>query len=219
MAGRIRDEDVALVRDRTSIVDVISEYVTLKPAGGGNVKGLCPFHDEKTPSFNVAAGKGVYFCYGCGAGGDAIRFVMSQEHLSFVEAVERLAAKAGIQLRYAEGGPAPTRAPQGQRQRLVAANLDAAEFYAGQLGTAGARAAREFLAQRGFDKAAAEDYGCGFAPDGWDLLTKHLRQKGYSTQELVTAGLAKPARSGSLIDRFRRRLIWPIRDLGGDVIG
>jgi DNA primase len=219
MAGRIRDEDVAQVRERTSIVDVVSEYVTLKPAGGGNVKGLCPFHDEKTPSFNISATKGVYFCYGCGAGGDAITFVMAQEHLSFVEAVERLAAKAGIQLRYVEAGPALVRAPHGQRQRLVSAHAVAAGFYADQLGTAGAQAAREFLAQRGFDKAAAESYGCGFAPDAWDLLTKHLKQKGYTPQELVTAGLAKEARSGSLIDRFRRRLLWPIRDLTGDVIG
>jgi DNA primase len=139
VAGRIRDEDVALVRDRTSIADIISEYVTLKPAGGGNVKGLCPFHDEKTPSFNVATSKGVYYCYGCGAGGDAIRFVMTLEHLSFVEAVERLAAKAGVQVQYAEAGPAMTRAPQGQRQRLVAANAAAAEFYTGQLGGAGAQ--------------------------------------------------------------------------------
>lgn len=219
MAGRIRDEDVALVRERTSIADVVSEYVTLKPAGGGNVKGLCPFHDEKTPSFNVSTAKGVYFCYGCGAGGDAITFVMTQEHLTFVEAVERLAGKVGVQLRYVEGGPAPVRAPPGQRQRLTAANAAAAEFYADQLGTPGARAAREFLAQRGFDKDAAETYGCGFAPDGWELLTRHLRQKGYTQQELITAGLAKQARSGSLIDRFRRRLIWPIRDLTGDVIG
>src|SRR6476659_1322259 len=125
MAGRIRDEDVALVRDRTSIADVVSEYVTLKPAGGGNVKGLCPFHDEKTPSFNVAAPKGVYFCYGCGNGGDAITFIMAQEHLSFVEAVERLAAKAGVHLRYVEGGSAPIRPAHGQRQRLVAANAAA----------------------------------------------------------------------------------------------
>ena len=126
MAGRIRDEDVALVRERTSIADVVSEYVTLKPAGGGNVKGLCPFHDEKTPSFNVAAAKGVYFCYGCGAGGDSITFLMTLEHLSFIEAVERLATKAGVQLRYAEAGPAPVRAQQGQRQRLIAANEAAA---------------------------------------------------------------------------------------------
>jgi len=219
VAGRIRDEDVALVRERTSIVDVISEYVTLKPAGGGNVKGLCPFHDEKTPSFNVAAAKGVYFCYGCGAGGDTIRFVMTQEHLSFVEAVERLAARANIQLRYVESGPAPVRPQAGQRQRLVAANAAAAEFFAGQLGTASARTAREFLAQRGFDKDAAATYGCGYAPDAWDALTLHLRKAGYAPAELVAAGLSKEARSGNLIDRFRRRLLWPIRDLTGDVIG
>lgn len=218
MAGRIRDEDVALVRERTNIVDVISEFVTLKPAGQGTVKGLCPFHDEKTPSFNVSIAKGVYFCYGCGAGGDAITFLTTLERLTFVEAVERLAAKAGVQLHYVEAGPAPVR-PQGQRQRLVAANTAAAEFYAQQLGSAGAAAARQFLAERGFDKQAAQDYGCGFAPEGWDGLTRYLQQKGFKAEEIVTAGLAKPARSGSLIDRFRRRLIWPIRDLAGDVIG
>jgi DNA primase len=219
VAGRIRDEDVALVRDRTSIADIVSEYVTLKPAGGGNVKGLCPFHDEKTPSFNVSIAKGFYYCYGCGAGGDAISFVMNLEHLSFVEAVERLAAKAGVQVQYAEAGPAPVRPGHGQRQRLVAANAAATEFYIGQLGTASAQPARQFLAERGFDKAAAETYHCGFAPDAWDSLTKHLRQKGFSNAELTSAGLSKEARSGSLIDRFRRRLVWPIRDLTGDVIG
>ena len=219
VAGRIRDEDIALVRERTSIVDVVSEYVTLKPAGSGNVKGLCPFHDEKTPSFNVSPTKGVYFCYGCGAGGDAITFVMSREHLSFVEAVERLAARAGIQLRYVEAGPAPMRGTQGQRQRLTAAHAAAAEFYASRLTSPEARAARKFLAQRGFDRDTAEAYGCGFAPEGWDELTRHLRQKGFTDKELVTAGLAKQARSGSLIDRFRRRLMWPIRDLSGEIVG
>ncbi len=166
-----------------------------------------------------ASAKGVYFCYGCGAGGDAITFVMNQEHLSFVEAVERLATKAGVQLRYVEGGAAPMRAPQGQRQRLTAAHAAAAAFYAEQLGSAGARLAREFLAQRGFDKAAAQTYGCGFAPDGWDHLTKHLRQQGFTGPELITAGLSRESRSGSLIDRFRRRLMWPIRELSGDIIG
>src|SRR5215813_539595 len=122
VAGRIRDEDIALVRERTSIVDVISDHVTLRPAGGGNVKGLCPFHDEKTPSFTVSSARNVYFCHGCGAGGDAIRFVMEVDHLTFVEAVERLAGRAGIQLRYIEAGPAPVRANQGVKQRLVAAN-------------------------------------------------------------------------------------------------
>jgi len=219
LAGKIRDEDIALVRERTSIVDVISDRVTLKPAGSGNVKGLCPFHDEKTPSFNVSAARNVFFCHGCGAGGDAIKFVMDVEHLTFVEAVERLAGRAGVQLRYVEAGPAPVRAQQGQKQRLVTANAEAAAFYAEQLGTPAARAAREFLARRGFDKAVAVEYGCGYAPDAWDTLTRYLRPRGFSSAELVTAGLAKEARSGSLIDRFRNRLLWPIRDLAGDVIG
>ncbi|WP_433394312.1 DNA primase [Micromonospora sp. KLBMP9576] len=221
MAGRIRDEDIALVRERSSIADVISETVTLRSAGGGNLKGLCPFHDEKSPSFNVSPARNVWYCFGCGAGGDAIKFLMDAEHLSFVDSVERLADRAGLQLRYVEGDSAAPRArpQQGQRQRLVAAHAAAVEFYRAQLTTAGARGAREFLARRGFDRAAAERYGCGFAPDAWDLLTKHLRQQGFSHDELVTAGLSRPSRSGTLIDRFRRRLMWPIRDLAGDVIG
>ncbi|MFI2712874.1 DNA primase [Micromonospora sp. NPDC018662] len=221
MAGRIRDEDIALVRERTAIADVISEVVTLKSAGGGNLKGLCPFHDEKSPSFNVSPARNVFYCFGCGVGGDAIKFLMDAEHLGFVESVESLAARAGIQLRYVEDDRSTPRArpQQGQRQRLVAAHAAAVEFYRAQLTTAGARPAREFLARRGFDRAAAERYGCGFAPDGWDLLTKHLRQQGFSHDELVTGGLSRPARSGSLIDRFRRRLMWPIRDITGDVIG
>ncbi|MFI7573868.1 DNA primase [Micromonospora sp. NPDC049497] len=221
MAGRIRDEDIALVRERTSIAEVISDTVTLRSAGGGNLKGLCPFHDEKSPSFNVSPARNVFYCFGCGVGGDAIKFLMDAEHLSFIDSVERLAARAGIQLRYVESDHTTPRArpQQGQRQRLVAAHAAAVEFYRAQLTTAGARPAREFLARRGFDRAAAERYGCGFAPDGWDLLTKHLRQQGFTHDELVTAGLSRPARSGSLIDRFRRRLLWPIRDLTGDVIG
>jgi DNA primase len=219
--ARVKDEDIALVRDRTSIADVISETVTLKSAGGGNLKGLCPFHDEKTPSFTVSPARNVYFCHGCGAGGDAIKFLMDADHLTFVESVERLAGKAGIQLRYDESfdrGNAPRQQP-GQKQRLIAAHAAAAAFYQEQLSTPGARKAREFLAQRGFGRAAAESYGCGFAPEGWDHLAKYLRQKGFTAEELTTGGLAKPARSGSLIDRFRRRLVWPIRDLAGDVIG
>ncbi|MFE7873164.1 DNA primase [Micromonospora humida] len=221
MAGRIRDEDIALVRERTSIAEVISDTVTLKSAGGGNLKGLCPFHDEKSPSFNVSPARNVFYCFGCGVGGDAIKFLMDAEHLTFVESVERLADRAGIQLRYVEGDQAAPRArpQQGQKQRLVAAHAAAVEFYQAQLTTAGARPAREFLARRGFDRAAAQRYGCGFAPDAWDLLTKHLRQQGFSHDELVTGGLSRPSRSGTLIDRFRRRLMWPIRDIAGDVIG
>ncbi|GAA2897228.1 DNA primase [Actinoplanes cyaneus] len=221
VAARVKDEDIALVRDRTSIADVISETVTLRSAGGGNLKGLCPFHDEKSPSFNVSPARGVYFCFGCGQGGDAIKFLMDAEHLSFVEALERLAGKAGIQLRYDNDGPQPSgpRPQAGQRQRLIAAHASAVEFYRDQLGSPGARKAREFLAGRGFGRDAAEKYGCGFAPDSWDALSKHLRLQGFTQDELITAGLSKTARSGSLIDRFRRRLLWPIRDLSGDVIG
>ncbi|MDT4985994.1 MAG: primase, partial [Micromonosporaceae bacterium] len=142
---------------------------------------------------------------------------MEADHLTFAEAIERLADRAGVQLRYEEAGPAPVR-QTGQRQRLVAAHVAAAAFYSDQLATPAARPAREFLAERGFDRAAAQRYGCGFAPDGWDALTRHLRQQGFTGPELVTAGLAKEARSGSLIDRFRRRLLWPIRELSGDVI-
>ncbi|SHN25282.1 DNA primase [Cryptosporangium aurantiacum] len=218
MAGRIRDSDIALVRERSAIVDVIGERVTLRPAGGGTFKGLCPFHDEKTPSFNVNPAKGVYYCYGCAEGGDVLSFVMKTEVLSFAEAVERLAARVGVQLTYTEAGPAPVR-NSGQRARLIAAHTAAAEFYAEQLGTREALPAREFLAARGFGPDAARQFDCGFAPIGWDALTKHLRGRGFTHEELVTGGISKAARSGSLIDRFRGRLVWPIRDLGGEVIG
>jgi DNA primase len=218
VAGRIRDEDIALVREKSPIDDVIGEHVQLRNAGGGNLKGICPFHDEKSPSLSVSPARGVFHCFGCGAGGDVIRFVEKIEHLSFTDAIERLASRAGVQLRYAEGGNAPSR-PQGQRARLVAAHTAAVAFYAEQLRTPDARPAREFLSERGFDESVAATYGCGFAPAGWDLLTRHLQQAGFSGDELTTAGLSRPSQRGGLIDRFHRRLLWPIRDLSGDVVG
>ena len=218
MAGRIRDEDIALVRERSPIEDVIGERVALRSAGGGNLKGLCPFHDEKSPSFNVTPARGLWHCFGCGLGGDAIAFVQKSDGLSFAEAVERLADRAGVQLRYEQGGAAPSR-PQGQRIRLVEVNRLAAEFYAAQLGTPEAKPARDFLTSRGFDAAAAGRYGCGYAPAGWDALTRHLLDRGFSQAELVTAGLSRQSSRGSLIDRFHRRLLWPIRDISGDVVG
>ncbi len=218
MAGRIKDEDIAAVRERAHIVDVVSEHVALRNAGGGSMKGLCPFHDEKSPSFNVSPARNVFHCFGCGVGGDVIKFVMDVEHLPFAEAVERLAEKAGVQLRYEEGGPATSR-PAGQRSRLVAASVAAAAFYAEQLGSAEALPAREFLNVRGFDQEVVQRFGCGFAPPGWDDLSKHLLAKGFSREELVTAGLSRDSRNGNLIDRFRRRLLWPIKDITGDVVG
>ncbi|WP_369137372.1 DNA primase [Modestobacter versicolor] len=221
--GRIRAADIALVRERTKIDEIIGEHLQLKRAGGGSLKGLCPFHDEKSPSFQVTPSRGLYHCFGCGVGGDVIRFIQEIDHLSFSEAVELLAGRAGVDLKYEDDGgratAGPDRAHAGQRARLVAANSAAADFYAAQLMTPDAAPARTFLAERGFDRQVALDFNCGYAPGGWDTLTRHLRGLGYTQEELVTGGLAKESSRGTLIDRFHRRLIWPIRDLTGDVIG
>lgn len=218
MAGRIRDADIALVRERSPIADIISLRLTLRNAGSGNLKGLCPFHDEKSPSFNVSPARGVFHCFGCGEGGDVISFVMKTEILTFTEAVQWLADRGGVTLTYTEAGPAPVR-EHGQRKRLIAAHGEAAEFYSTQLASPEAVKAREFLTARGFDATAARHFGCGFALPAWDALAKHLLARGFTEEELVTGGLAKRGRSGSLIDRFRRRLLWPIKDLTGEVIG
>ena len=217
VAGRIRDSDIAEVRERNRIDIVISDYVTLRSAGGGALKGLCPFHDEKTPSFNVRPTHGTFHCFGCHEGGDVIAFLMKIDHISFVEAVERLAEHAGIQLTYEGGGPSVQR-DRGTRTRLLDAHRIAAEFYVSQLGTPDAVKARDFLAERGFDQASAATFGCGFAPAGWDALTKHLLGRGFELKELYQAGLSKEGRKGP-IDRFHRRLLWPLKDLGGNVVG
>jgi DNA primase len=219
VAGRIRDEDIALVREKSPIADVIGEHVQLRNAGGGNLKGLCPFHDEKSPSFNVTPARGMYHCFGCQAGGDVIRFVQDVEHLTFTDAVERLASRAGIQLRYLEGGAPVSAQHRGQRQRLLDAHKEAAAFYSAQLSGAEAEPAREFLRGRGFDSIVAARFGCGYAPSGWDALTRHLLGKGFTAQELTLGGLAREGGRGGLIDRFHRRLLWPIRDVSGDVVG
>ncbi|MFD0314858.1 DNA primase [Streptomyces flavalbus] len=218
MAGRINDEDVKAVRDAVPIDAVVSEYLQLRNAGGGNLKGLCPFHDEKSPSFQVSPSKGLFHCFGCQEGGDTITFVMKIDHLTFSEAVERLAGQAGITLRYEEGGYNPAH-QRGERIRLVEAHKIAAEWYAEQLATsAEADTGRIFLAERGFDQAAAVHFGVGYSPQGWDHLTRYLRGKGFTDKELILSGLAQEGRRGP-IDRFRGRLMWPIRDIGGDVVG
>lgn len=217
MAGRIRDEDVALVRERARIDDVVREYVTLKSAGGGSLKGLCPFHDERSPSFHVTPSRGMWYCFGCGEGGDVINFVQKVDHLSFAETVEKLAEKTGVQLRYVEGGAAINK-QQGVRTRLVEAHKIAAVFYVEQLVTPAAQVGREFLTSRGFDAQAAEHFGVGYAPQSWDALTSHLRGKGFTDEELLAGGLVSQGNRG-VYDRFRGRLVWPIRDLGGEVIG
>ena len=218
MAGRIRDEDVALVRERSPIDEVVSQHVTLRNAGSGSRKGLCPFHDEKTPSFHVTPARGFFYCFGCGEGGDVIDFVQRVEGLSFAETVERLAARYGVALRYTDEGPAGPRQPAGQRSRLVEAHRLAADFYAEQLAGGDAVAARRFLEERGFDRDAAATFGVGFAPRGGDALLRHLRAKRFRDDELATAGLVAQGGRGTY-DRFRGRLLWPIRDVSGEPIG
>ncbi|MEY4036934.1 MAG: hypothetical protein RL201_315 [Actinomycetota bacterium] len=211
MSGRIKEEDVAHVRERSPIDEVIADYVQLKSAGGGQKKGLCPFHDEKSPSFHVT------HCFGCQASGDVIAFLMKIDHLSFTETIERLADRMGYQLRYEQGNFTP--APAGNRSRLIAANALAAKFYQEQLNTSPTAAhARELMTKRGFDKTACETFGVGYAPDEWDGLTKFLREQGFTIDELETAGLSKMGQRGP-IDKFRNRLTWPIKDISGDVVG
>ncbi|WP_326668654.1 DNA primase [Streptomyces canus] len=218
MAGRINDEDVKAVRDAVPIDAVVSEYLQLRNAGGGNLKGLCPFHDEKSPSFQVSPSKGLFHCFGCQEGGDTITFVMKVDHLSFSEVVERLAGQAGITLRYEEGGYNPSH-QRGERIRLVEAHKIAADWYMEQLATGPeADTGRQFLAERGFDQAAAAHFSVGYSPQGWDHLTRFLRGKGFTDKELLLSGLSQEGRRGP-IDRFRGRLMWPIRDIGGDVVG
>jgi DNA primase len=217
MSGRIRDTDVSYVRDHSPIDEVVSDYVQLKSAGGGQKKGLCPFHDEKSPSFHVTPARGYFHCFGCQEGGDVIAFVMKIDHLSFTETIERLASRIGYQLTYEQSSGGP-KAPTVQRSRLLEANSQASIFYQEQLQLPTASHARELLIKRGFDKTASQSFEIGYAPDQWDALSKFLLGKGFSAEELLLAGLTKEGTKGA-IDRFRNRLIWPIRDISGDLVG
>ena len=215
MAGKISPRDIEEVKARVNIADVVGAYVALKPASAGSLKGLCPFHQEKSPSFNVRPLQGFYHCFGCGAGGDAYKFLQEMESLSFYEAVENLAAKVGYTLTYEAGGKGPD---QGQKARIYEANSAAAKYFQDQLMTEAAIPGRDFLKSRGFDKQAAELFGVGFAPKGWNNLTDHLKAIGFTDEELITASLASRGERG-LYDKFRGRLIWPIRDTSNQVIG
>ena len=217
MAGRIREEDIAEVREKSRIDEVVGDYVTLRNAGGGSMKGLCPFHDEKSPSFNVNPSRNFYHCFGCQEGGDVISFLMKIDGLSFTEAIERLADKTGITLRREEGDDRDDRPKGPPRQRLIEANRASQEFYAEQLGGPDAGPGRAFLSERGFDRAAAEMFGMGWAPRDGEALLRHLKGRGFSIDEAVGAGVVKVGRSA--YDAFRGRLLWPIRDPSGATIG
>ncbi|MCI6205658.1 MAG: DNA primase [Corynebacterium glucuronolyticum] len=215
--GRIPEEDIDYIRENTPIEDIVGEYVQLKPAGADSLKGLSPFKDEKTPSFHVRPNHGYFHDFSSGEGGDVFSFLMKLEHLTFPEAVEYCADKIGYHINY-QGGGTGTREKAGTRQRLVAINTEAHKFFVDKLEDPEAERAREFLTGRGFTAEHARHFGCGYAPGGWDTLTKHLLRMGFSAEELEAAGVTSMGRRGP-IDRFHRRLIWPIKNLAGDVIG
>ncbi|HME14242.1 MAG TPA: DNA primase [Mycobacterium sp.] len=218
MAGRISDRDIAAIREKAHIEDVVGDYVQLKRAGADSLKGLCPFHDEKSPSFHVRPNHGQFHCFGCAEGGDVYAFIQKIEHVGFVEAVELLADRVGHTITYTGAAATNVQRDRGSRSRLIAANAEAAAFYAQALESDEAAPARKYLTERNFDGEAAHRFGCGFAPSGWDTLTKHLQRKGFEFKELETAGLSRQGRRGPM-DRFHRRLLWPIRTSAGEVIG
>lgn len=216
MPGLIRRSDIDEVRARINLADVIGDYVTLKSAGAGSLKGLCPFHDERSPSFNVRPQVGYYHCFGCGESGDVFTFLQRMDHASFQEAVERMAARIGFELHYEDGAQAME---HGNRARLLAANAAAEKFFQEQLTTPEAQLGRDFLGERGFDAAAAARFGVGFAPKSFDALRSALLAQGFTEDELVSAGLLSTGDRGKPYDRFRGRLIWPIRDITGQTVG
>jgi len=215
VAGLIRRSDIDEVRSRTNLADIVGDYVTLKSAGVGSMKGLCPFHDERSPSFHVRPQVGFYHCFGCGEGGDVYSFLQKMDHVTFQEAVERLAGRLGYTLHYEDGGQA---SDTGNRSRILAANTAAEEFFREQLSTPAAEPARAFLGSRGFDPAAAERFSVGFAPANFDVLGAHLKGRGFTQEELLASGLLSQGDRGAY-DRFRGRLVWPIKDVTGQTLG
>ena len=214
MAGRIKDSDKEELKARVNIAEVIGDYVALKPAGGGSFKGLCPFHNEKSPSLQVTPSKGMFYCFGCQIGGDVFKFLDLVEKLSFMEAVEKLAARIGFQLTYEEGASRDN----GERARVLEANALTAEFFQAALASDEAEPGRKLMSDRGFDASALAHFGVGWAPKGWTHLSDHLKSKGFTDQELLVAGLASSGDRG-IYDKFRGRVVWPIRDTTNQVIG
>jgi DNA primase len=217
--AKINEEDIDALRERADIVEVVSGYSRLKKAGANTHKGLCPFHSEKTPSFTVDSAKGLWHCFGCGEGGNIYHFVQKVENLPFPEAVEWLAKRFGVQLRYEEMRPGEKQA-SGIRARLLAANTEAAMFFHKALfDSPEASDARRYLAGRGFGREVAERWQLGWAP-GRDSLCKHLQSKGFSRKEIEAADLGRTSdRDGSFYDTFRRRIIFPTWNLQNDVVG
>ena len=199
--------------EKNDIEDVVSGYVNLTKRSGQNRFGLCPFHSEKSPSFSVNSAKQIYHCFGCGKGGSVINFIMEIESLTFPEAVEFLARRAGMTVPEQERDPSRPR-----RERLYALNRDAARFFHDQLSEPSAEVARAYIAKRQISGASVRRFGLGFAPDTWDSLVRAMQSKGYSERELADAGLVRRGKNGGVYDTFRMRLMFPVIDVRGNVV-
>ena len=218
MAGMIKQEDIEQVRQAADLYDVVSDSVSLKRSGSGEFMGLCPFHDEKTPSFAVRPALGMWHCFGCGLGGDVFAYVERHEGVGFADAVEILADKYGITLHY-ENQRGGQKRKSSSRTRLLQVNEEAQNFFTHNLLTKEALPARQLLGGRTFTQKDAQLFGCGYAPKGWDNLVSYLATKGFTHKEMVDAGVARPGKNGSVYDYFRGRLTWPIRDTAGRTLG
>lgn len=199
--------------DRNPIEDVVGEYVQFTKRSGQNLFGLCPFHSEKTPSFSVSPSKQIYHCFGCGKGGSVINFIMEIENLSFPEAVEFLARRAGMKVPEQQSDPGKPK-----RDRLYALNRDAARFFYEQLSTPAGAAAVDYMLRRGITPGTARRFGLGCAPESWDALCSAMKEKGYTERELYDAGLVRRGKKGGVYDAFRGRLMFPVIDVRGNVI-
>lgn len=213
--SKIRESDIALVKNTSRIQDIVSAYVNLKPAGAGSFKGLCPFHDERTPSFHVTPARGFYYCFGCQESGDVVSFLQKMESLTFIETIEKLAKHYNITLHYEEGSNAKSNVAS-LRARIVAAHELAIKFYASHL--SGEVVATTYLRERGFDEDVWKEFEIGYSPEGWDGFLRHAMAQGFTNDELLAAGLLSQGSRGTY-DRFRGRLMFPIRDLSGDAVG
>jgi len=215
MSSYFPDEFIQEVIERNDIVDVVSQYVKLK-RGGSTLKGLCPFHKEKTPSFSVSGDKQLFYCFGCAKGGTIINFVMQMEHLDFVEAVKMLAEKAGIAIPETNGHARTDNAEA--RQLIYKINAEAGRFFYDQLSTPQGTIAREYIIKRGLLQNTVNKFGVGYSPEGNHLLA-NLRNSGYTDEQIISSGMAVKNDSGNIYDRFRNRLMFPIIDVRKNIIG
>ena len=217
--SKFTPETIDRVRAAADMVEIVSTQTDLKRAGGGRYTGLCPFHDERTPSFSVNAPEKLYHCFGCGVGGDLFEFVMTTENLDFPAAVETLAERFGVEVTREKEDPRAEQRRQ-ERARLTELMDRAGAYYSNFFQTADeARKARDYLAGRGLSEEILTDFGVGYAPSAWDTLLVRSQQAGFKTGELERAGLATKGRNGGYYDRFRERITFPIRDARGRVVG